>query len=133
MPIREQMQWLRRILMEPHERRLNHPEAYRQPLDRAVLLAEVKAQRLGDHETQSFVEEAITHTNPGGPLTIAALADAYESLKEATRTAPDRHLHEFGVIATCGQSIALEYLIRRANGEPEWPAVGRPRKKAKET
>lgn len=122
------MQWFKRLLMDPYQRRLTDPQAFTQPLDRDQLLAEVRANKLGCHETQSFVEGTITDTNPGGPLTIAAVVDDYRRLKDALEVENDRGLREFGVVASAGHGIALEYLIRRANHEPEWPAVGRPRR-----
>ena len=103
--------------MDPYQKQLTDPSQYRVPVDRAEVMKEIEAGASGvrDHETMSFMKRAVNEVNEGGDLTIAHAASSYESMRRATRSAPDRSLAEFGVLAACGDAALTNYLIRRAN------------------
>lgn len=113
----EHMGWMQRIFMDSHQKKLVDPSAYRQPLDRAQVLAEVDAGASGVrcHETLPSLRRAIKETNEGGALTIAHVADAYESTLRTVRAPHDGCYHEFLTIALAGDSALLNFLTQRAN------------------
>lgn len=111
------MSWMARLFMDSHQKQLVDPRAYRAPLDRAQILAEVDAGKAGrqDHETMAFLRRSIMEVNEGGPLTIAQVADSYDAMVSAISRNSERSLHEFGVLAAVGDRALLQYLIQRAN------------------
>ena len=111
------MGWMARLLMDSTQRQLVDPGQYRAPLDRDQIMAEVDAGATGvrDHETMQFLRRSVKEVNEGGPLTIAAVSDSFESLQRELGRTSDRSLHEFGVLASCGDRALLSYLVQRAN------------------
>lgn len=108
---------MQRLFMDSHQKQLVDPNQYRQPLDREQILKEIDAGASGVrcHETLPALRRAVMETNEGGPLTIAKVADAYESTLSSVRGPHERCYHDFLTIALAGDNALLSYLTRRAN------------------
>ena len=106
-----------RLFMDPYQKQLVDPRQFKAPVDREQIMAELDAGAAGrqDHQTMQFMRRAVRDVNEGGPLTIAAVADSFQSLQSSLRWTTDRSLHEFGVLASVGDRALLSYLIERAN------------------
>lgn len=116
-PITEEMAFLQRLFMDSHQKRLTDPAAYKAPVDRDQVLAEIDAGASGIrcHETLPAMRRSLQEINEGGPLTIAKVADSFESMHKAISRPHDRCFHDFGVLALAGDRALLDYLITRAN------------------
>ena len=111
------MQWMRRLLMDTHQRRLTDPSAYDAPVDRQAVLAELDAGAAGHrcHETNQFMRRAATDIADKGDLTIRKVADAYDKSRRMVRQGFDPAYGDFPQLTLCGDHALLEYLIGRAN------------------
>lgn len=102
--------------MSPAQLALKDPEAYKRPIRREAVIADIDSGRLGrDHETTAWMRRAAEEVNEGGDLTIAAAEDSAYRAKAARDRPHDRAYHNFAILSAIGSDALLKYLIARAN------------------
>ena len=107
------------MFMDSEQRSLREPARYHERVDAHTILAEIDAGHAGrmDHETFGAMRDAVRDLgiDKDGALTIARVVASKRRMDEALSQPHDASLHEFGIIANCGNSALAWYLIRRAN------------------
>lgn len=98
--------------MDPVQRELADPSAFRAQVDPKLVEAEInRTTPPGEPRSLMLAELA----SLGGDVSIARVVDDYRSLKDELHRTQHKDLYEFGVEAALGAEFLANLLIRRAD------------------